>query len=194
MHHIYHTEGFILSSRNVGEANKILTIYTKEMGLVRASAQAIRLVKSKLRFALHDFSYTSIDLVRGKDIWRVTSATPITSFPLLRRDKDSLSIMAQVSKLIEKLCYVEQPNEIIFNKLIQSLYLLDVTHIEESEKEALELYLVLNIMNALGYIGDSKILNDYLGNSFDFYEVENLLKNKKSIISHINKALNESQM
>lgn len=194
MHHIYHTEGFILSSRNVGEANKILTIYTKEMGLVRASAQAIRLVKSKLRFALHDFSYSSIDLVRGKDIWRVTSATPITSFPLLRRDKDSLSIMAQVSKLIEKLCYVEQPNEIIFNKLIQSLYLLDVTHIEESEKEALELYLVLNIMNALGYIGDSKILNDYLGNSFDFYEVENLLKNKKSIISHINKALNESQM
>lgn len=194
MHHIYHTEGFILSSRNVGEANKILTIYTKEIGLVKASAQGVRLVKSKLRFALHDFSYTNIDLVRGKDIWRVTSATPITSFPLLRRDKDSLSIMAQVSRLIEKLCYVEQPNEIIFNKLIQSLYLLDVSHVEESEREALELYLVLNIMSALGYIGDSKILKNYLGDTFDVYKVENILKNKKSIITHINKALSESQM
>jgi DNA repair protein RecO (recombination protein O) len=194
MHHIYHTEGFILSSRNVGEANKILTIYTREIGFVKALAQGVRLVKSKLRFALHDFSYTNIDLVRGKDIWRITSATPITSFPLLRREKNSLSIMAQVSKLIEKLCYVEQPNEIIFNKLIQSLYLLDVQYVEESKREALELYLVLNIMSALGYIGDSKILSNYLEDSFDVYKIENLLKNKKSIITHINKALNESQM
>jgi DNA repair protein RecO (recombination protein O) len=61
MHHIYHTEGFILSSRNVGEANKILTIYTREIGFVKALAQGVRLVKSKLRFALHDFSYTNID-------------------------------------------------------------------------------------------------------------------------------------
>jgi len=64
MHHIYHTHGFILSSRNNGEANRMLMIYTREMGLIRAVAQGIRLHKSKLRFTLQDFSYVNVDLVR----------------------------------------------------------------------------------------------------------------------------------
>ncbi|MCE9517782.1 recombination protein O N-terminal domain-containing protein, partial [Candidatus Nomurabacteria bacterium] len=75
MHHIYHTKSFVIGSYNRGEANKILVLYTREMGLVRAVAQGIRLNKSKLRFGLQDFSYASVDLVRGRDIWRVTSGS-----------------------------------------------------------------------------------------------------------------------
>ena len=68
MHHIYHTEAFVLGSRNVGEANKMLSLYTRELGLVYAHAQGIRLGKSKLRFGLQDFSHATVDLVQGKDI------------------------------------------------------------------------------------------------------------------------------
>ena len=111
MHHIYHTQGFVLGSRNKGEANKMLTIYTREMGLVRAMVQGIRLGKSKLRFALQDYSYTNIDLVRGKDIWRVTSAKNISTFPFARFSKDSLLLIARVSSLLERLCDGEESNE-----------------------------------------------------------------------------------
>ena len=194
MHHIYHTQGFILGSRNVGEANKIFSIYTKELGLVRAVAQGVRYNHSKLRYSLQDFSYSQIDLVRGKDIWRVTSAKTINSFPLIRRDKFSLIIVVQISKLLERLCHGEESNPEIFSNLIQSCELLDVEFIEESSREALELYLVLNIMNSLGYIGQSKMLDEYLGQKFEAEKIDKLLKDKKSIIFHINKALNESQL
>ena len=119
MHHIYHTHGFILGSRNKGEANKMLTIYTREMGLVRAMVQGIRLHKSKLRFSLQDFSYATIDLVRGKDIWRVTSAKNISSFPFARTSRSSLLIIVHVSSLLERLCDGEESNEKIFDDFVR---------------------------------------------------------------------------
>ncbi len=194
MHHIYHTHGFILSSRNKGEANKMITIYTREMGLVHAAAQGIRLNKSKLRFALQDFSYVKLDLVRGKEIWRVTSAKHISSFPFARCNSSSLLLITRVNKLIERLCNGESPNEEIFNDYIQALELLDDENISNSSREALELHLVLRIMNNLGYIGDSEILTKYLSSAFNYSKIDSLLRERKSIISHINKALNESQL
>lgn len=194
MHHIYHTHGFVLSSINKGEANKMLIVYTREMGLVRAMVQGIRLSKSKLRFALQDFSYAKVDFVRGRDIWRITSASTITSFPYARSDKQSILLIARVGKLIERLCDGEDPNEKIFDDLIQALYLLDDTNISATSREALELYLVLRIMNDLGYIGESEIFNKYLSSSFDYTQMESLLKERQHIINHINKALNESQL
>lgn len=172
----------------------MLTIYTREMGLVFAAAQGIRLHKSKLRFTLQDFSYVNVDLVRGKELWRVTSARHISSFPLARASSLSLILMMRVSKLLERLCTGESPNEIIFDDFIQALYLLDVEDVSSSYREALELHLVLRIMNSLGYIGDSDILSKYLCSSFDCNKTEMLLKERQSIIAHINKALTESQL
>lgn len=194
MHHIYHTHGFILSSRNVGEANKLLMIYTREMGLVRAVAQGIRFHKSKLRFTLQDLSYVNVDLVKGRDIWRVTSARHISSFPFARANTQSLILITRVSKLIERLCPGEVENEVIFDDFIQGLHILDNTDVSRESREALELHLILRIMNSLGYIGDSDILTEYLSTSFDINKTDALLKERRSIIAHINKALNESQL
>jgi len=194
MHHIYHTNGFILSSRNVGEANKIFTIYTRELGLIKAVCQGVRLHKSKNRFSLQDFFYAKIDIVRGRDIWRVTSATAINSFPYAKRDKESILLIARVSKLLERLCDMEESNERIFNDLIQALLLLDDIEIKRESREALELYLVLRIMNTLGYIGDSENLKHYIKTDFNDSQVGNLLRERQFIIAHINKALNESQL
>jgi DNA repair protein RecO (recombination protein O) len=194
MHHIYHTQGFIINSRNKGEANKMLTIYTREMGLVHAMSQGVRLHKSKLRFALQDFSYARIDLVRGRDVWRVTSATNITSFPYARTNRESLLLIARISKLIERLCNGEEESGEIFDDFIQALYLLDDEALLSDTRQALELHLVLRIMNTLGYIGDSEMLSSYLATPFNETQTPNLLKERQSIIAHINKALNESQL
>ena len=74
LHHIYHTEGFVLSGQSVGEANKYFRIFTKDFGMVGAMAQGIRLLQSKLRYSLQDYSYSKISLVRGKQVWRIVGA------------------------------------------------------------------------------------------------------------------------
>ncbi len=61
-------------------------------------------------------------------------------------------------------------------------------------REALELHLILRIMNSLGYIGESKMISNYLISDINNDLSKELLKERQSIIIHINKALNESQL
>jgi DNA repair protein RecO (recombination protein O) len=191
-HHIYHTHGFIISSRSSGEANKMLTIYTRELGLVHAMAQGIRLSKSKLRFTLQDMCYAKIDLVKGRDIWRVTSATSISSFPIARTNKNSIVFMSRISALIDRLCRGEEGNIEIFDLVIQSFTILDDENFDIQTLSALELHTVLSIVHLLGYVGDSGDISEYLGGDFNHTKIEKLMTEKKSIISHINRALRES--
>lgn len=193
-HHIYHTYGFVLNSKNRGEANKIITLYTRELGLVRANAQGIRLLKSKSRFALQDFSYAKVDLVRGKEFWRITSSSCISSFPYIRMDDKSISLIFQISKLLERLCAGEEANQKIFDSLIQTFYLLDSEDLDEKSREAMELYLVFRIVYELGYVGESESISKYLGEEFKYEKIDSFLKERTSIVAHINKALKESQL
>ena len=48
-HKIFHTEGIVLSSKDTKESDRYLAVFTKELGLVKATAQGIRKLESKLR-------------------------------------------------------------------------------------------------------------------------------------------------
>jgi recombinational DNA repair protein (RecF pathway) len=74
MYTIHTTPGFIIGSRPSGEAGKLLSIFTQDLGLIRATAQGIRFEKSKLRPFIQDYSVGIFSFVRGKEFWRLTSA------------------------------------------------------------------------------------------------------------------------
>ena len=90
MHHIYHTEGIILESRNFDEAGKYYFIFTRDFGMILASAQGVRKISSKLRFVLQDFAYLKIDLVKGKDFWKVTNASKTNMLESIKRTSEFL--------------------------------------------------------------------------------------------------------
>lgn len=192
VHHIHHTNAIILGSRNVGEANKVFTLYTRELGLVRASAQGVRRAQSKLRYALQDLSHVSVDLVHGREVWRVTSASFINSFPIARANRKSILLLARVARLVERLCAGEEGNKELFDDLVQSFTILDTDSVSDESRDALELYLVLRILNNLGYIGDNENLSKYLSSEFEPQIYTDLLSHKKPIVLAINQALRES--
>lgn len=194
MHHIYHTHSIVLSSNNKGEADKILTLLTKEMGLIRAMAQGIRLNKSKLRFALQDFSLANIDLVRGKEYWRLTSAKSINTFSLIPKNTEIITLVRRVFKLVERLVLPELQNEEIFDDLVFFLNFLNSREVKKKEVEAVEILIVLRLLNNLGYIGSHKETEKHTQEKLKNINIENILRDKKIIISYINKALSQSQL
>ena len=60
-HEIHKTEGFVLGSRPIREADKYFFIYTKDFGLIGAMAKGIRKLDSKLRFHLQDFYHLDLE-------------------------------------------------------------------------------------------------------------------------------------
>ncbi len=193
MHHIYHTEGIILGSRNFGEAGRYYSIFTKELGMVRASAQGVRKMHSKLRYVLQDFSYIKVDLVRGKDFWRVTSAGKTNELESLTKNPEILKITTNVSRLLKKLLQGEEKNEELFVDLIKGFKLLE-NKLDKSYLEGIEMFLVLRILHHLGYIGGDKNIADLVLSPINEELFTAMTTHKKVILNEINKALGETQM
>src|SRR3989344_112639 len=125
MHHIYHTEGVILGSRNSGEAGKHYYIFTRDLGMIYASAQGVRKMSSKLRFVLQDFAYLKIDLVQGKDFWRVTTASKTNLLEKISKQSENLRVFANIARLLKRLLSGVEPNEVLFADLIRGLSVLE---------------------------------------------------------------------
>lgn len=192
MYKIFHTEGFIISSKPRKEADKFILIFTRDFGMIWAQAQGIRKLSSKLRFSLQDFSYVRVDLVRGREIWRITNATKIRSFNNIVQDPQAFKVLLNISKLLKRLINGEEKNEALFNHLIETLSFLNKEHLMTDELKDLELIIVLRILHHLGYIGDTGTAITSL--LVDRSLLESIRPQRKSILAEINRSLRESQL
>ncbi len=193
MHAIHTTPGFIIDSRPYGEAGKMISIFTRDFGLVSAVAQGIRLEKSKLRYFAQDYSLGIFSLVRGKELWRLTSAQ---DGPLVAEGKDSLEILARVSLLLRRLLQGEEPHPELFD-LVESLaaFLKGNAALSAEEMRALESLSVFRMLDLLGYIGDDSSLAEFAGRGQFTREILGQAAVKRAALNqHINKALKESHL
>lgn len=193
MHHIYHTEGIILGSKNYGETGKYYSIFTRDLGMVYASAQGVRKISSKLRFILQDFAYLKIDLVQGKDFWRVTSASKTNKLENIIKDSGTFEVFSNIAKLLKRLLAGIEPNEILFTDLINGLSVLEKTKEKESLRN-IEAIIVLRILNNLGYIGENETLQNLIKSPFEENLVFEISKTRLEVLHQINKALKETHL
>src|SRR3989338_3919171 len=95
-YHIYTTRGIVLAERPIREADRIYTIITHDLGLIRAIAIGVRKEASKLRGNIEPFSLSSVSLVRGREYWRLTSAEYIQDISSLPSVARPLSLLDQL--------------------------------------------------------------------------------------------------
>ena len=154
MYAIYQTEGIVLGGADSGEANRYLYIFTKDLGLVGATAQGLRELKSKLRYSLQDFSYSKVDLVRGKSGWRVVSAQSIVNYSHIFRDgdkKECFETTVRLCRLLGRLLKGEEQNEKLFSEVMEILSALKEQTLSREDVFNLEIIAVMRILKNLGY-------------------------------------------
>lgn len=193
MHHIHHTEGIILGSKNFGETGRYYSIFTRDLGMVYASAQGVRKMSSKLRFILQDFAYVKIDLVQGKDFWRVTSASKTNKLEAITKHKDNFAVFFNIANLLKRLLAGVEPNEALFVDLVNGLSILEKTKTKE-DLQNIEVVIVLRILNNLGYIGGNEILQNLIKSPFEENLIFEISKSRPQVLRHINKALKETHL
>jgi len=96
-HQIYQVEGIILKKAGLGEADNLCYIYTRQFGMIMASAKSIRLEKSKLRNHLYLFSFGRFGIINTKETWRIVDAEKILSAP---ESSNDLKMFAEMASLI----------------------------------------------------------------------------------------------
>ncbi|MBI2476163.1 MAG: recombination protein O N-terminal domain-containing protein [Candidatus Taylorbacteria bacterium] len=196
MHHLYHTPGFILASSPFGEANLSFRILTRDLGLIGASAQGVRFLKSKLRYTVHNFFYGELSLVRGRERWRVTGVSKSTDLYCEFRDRpETLLVFARVFSLLLRLLSGEEKNEELFRHVEEAVLFARAKKLSAKLSRDFECILVLRILWSLGYLGSSPDTAVFVESPF--WSDELILKMETltpKILAAINRSLKESQL
>jgi recombinational DNA repair protein (RecF pathway) len=203
MHHIHTTPGFIIQVRPYGEAGKLLSIFTRDFGLIMVTAQGIRLEKSKLRYYTQEYALGLFSLVKGKEIWRLTSADSLASSLsyssgaiLIPEISPRKEFIAKIALLLRRLLQGEEGRREVFAVVQSCFQFMNVCQsLTDDRLATLESLLVARVLHWLGYIGDDVDLNGHVRSFEITSELLDLLKEKRTILNkHINKALKESMM
>ncbi|MDP6387943.1 MAG: DNA repair protein RecO [Candidatus Pacebacteria bacterium] len=196
MHTLYNTQCIVLGGTDAGEGSKYISLFTKDIGLVRAVAKSVREEKSKLRYSLQDFSVGEATLVRGKDVWRITGARQIYSINrALRSEREKLYAVVQILGLLQKLLHGEEKNDYLFNAVSFGLEFVKENKINTDILKSFEHLIVLRILYSLGYIAKKDNFVELL-RSTQINEglLENTLSMRKEIIFSINRAFKEAHL
>ena len=191
-HRLYTTAGFIVESRPYKEAGKILSIFTRDLGMVTAVAQGIRLGTSKLRYHMQDYALIDVSFVRGKEIWRIVGAE--------RSALDSIGVhldplFIRSLQVLRRLVQGEEKNEALFATILSVRDFLDGSSSED--RSIIEPIIMLRMLRHLGYIQIQSELGVFLHDDSFAPDVLDAMRNsvtKSLAIKEINKALQESHL
>lgn len=193
-HHIYHTRGIILSSQPAGESNRFFKIFTEELGLIGGSAQSVREGKSKLRYTLQDLSFVTVDLVRGKEVWRIVSAGTHHPLDNIKKDHARLKLFASYCALISRLLHGEGRDQELFDEIIRVIDFLEKETVPQELALSFETLATLRVLAHLGYI-DPEGYKNFLGRDvYSLGVLENFEKIRPTVLHKINEALNASHL
>ena len=191
MHHIYHTNSIILDTFPTGEADMTILLFTKELGMILAVAKSVRSAKSKLRYSLQIGSVSKVDLVKGKQVWRVISATPIDRINIL--DTETRAVVAKAVRFVKRMVDKEKEERGIYSDLESLLFSTKKGHSKEKLAE-IELVFYLRSLFGLGYIANNAEFRDILSREYSISELETLPLPRKKILDAIKNAIYESHL
>ena len=121
------TTAIILKSRKWGEADRIVTFYTKHLGKIRGVARGARRLKSRFGAALEPFTLCHLNLFEkpGDSLFRISHVDLVESFQRLRED---LPLMASAARMVNVVAAVTPDGDSdphLFHNLEQGLLSLN---------------------------------------------------------------------
>lgn len=138
----------ILSRKNIGEADRLLSAFSKEEGKLKIIARGARKIKSKMACHVEPFSIGKYYLVKGKTFDILAGAESIFSGEVLTKDIELYKEASYISELVD-LLVEEEKVEPLYNLL--SEVLVTLPEAKEEKRELLVRYFEYNLLASLGY-------------------------------------------
>ena len=125
---VYRTQAVVLRRHNIGEADRVLTLFTPTHGKIRAVAKGVRRMKSRLAGHVELFSRVDILLAHGRTLDIVTQAEVRDPFLALRGDLWKAAYASYVAELVDR--FAEERHDgpeshILFDVLVGALAYFD---------------------------------------------------------------------
>lgn len=118
------TQGLVIGEKNVGENDRLVTLLTKEYGVLKAYVPGAKSIKSKRSAASSLLTYSNFAVSRKGDIFRITEAAAISTFFAAGLDVEVLSLSQYFCELASVFVEQMQPNEEFLRLILNSLHFI----------------------------------------------------------------------
>ena len=143
----YQTEAFIIKKVKLGEADRILTLYTPHLGKIRAVAKGVRRPRSKLAGHLELLTHSLVSLARGRNLDIITGSQTINSFLPLKSDLQLIAYALYAIELVDQFTVDGVENYPLFQLLLDIMRYLS----QANNNELVLRYFELHLLNQVGY-------------------------------------------
>jgi DNA repair protein RecO (recombination protein O) len=147
----YKVTGINLKTQPLGESDKIVTILTPELGLIRAIAPGVRKQNSSLGGRMGIFVINELLIAQGQNLNRITQAETIKTYPKLSQDLAKLAASQYLAEIVLCQALSEQPQPELYQVLAESFQSLEA--IPKTEIESVLPQLVQGIFQLLSLAG-----------------------------------------
>jgi DNA repair protein RecO (recombination protein O) len=120
----YKDEGIVIRKQNFSEADKILTIYTRDHGRITAIAKGARKITSRKSSSTELFIQAVYQLAKGKSMDIVVESQTLNSFLPLREDLQKASLAFYLTELLDSFSRGGQANYPLYRLFLETMSLL----------------------------------------------------------------------
>ena len=143
----YQTEAIIIKKIKLGEADRILTLYTPRLGKIQAVAKGVRRPRSKMAGHLELLTHSLVSLARGRNLDTVIGSQTINSFLPLKSDLQLTSQALYAVELVDLFTADNDENHPLFQLLLETMHKL----CQGNNNELILRYFELHLLNLVGY-------------------------------------------
>ncbi|HEU4759962.1 MAG TPA: DNA repair protein RecO [Dehalococcoidia bacterium] len=122
---LYKTEAIVLRQRRLGEADRILTLYSPAYGKLDAKAKGVRKTTSRMAGHLQPLTRCLVQLAQGRASDVVAGCETLESFQALREDLDRLSRALYAAELVDRFTPERVPGFVTYRLLQDTLRRLE---------------------------------------------------------------------
>lgn len=140
-------DAVVLRHQDWGEADRILTLYSQELGKIRALAKGVRKMRSRKAGHLEPFTRASLLLAQGRDLLLITQAEASELYLPMREDLVRIGYASYVVELLDRFSYEEGQNAGLFRLLVNTLSRLA----QESEPAFAVRYYEIRLLDLVGF-------------------------------------------
>ena len=118
---LYRDAGVVLRAIKLGEADRIVTVFTQGHGKVRAVAKGVRKTTSKFGARLEPTSHVALQCYRGRELDVVTQVETIESNRALREGYGLLTHAVPMLEAVDQVAQEREPNPALYRMLTGAL-------------------------------------------------------------------------
>jgi DNA repair protein RecO (recombination protein O) len=149
---LYRLEAIVLRRQDLGEADRLTTVYSQQRGKLRLVAKGVRKPRSRKAGHLEPFTRVALQVAKGRELDLITQAETLEAFPALREDLERIGRGALVLELVDRFVFEEgEENPAIYQLLLRTLERLAAG---QQRPEAVLLYFQVRLLELAGFRPD----------------------------------------